>query len=130
MHVDRFRHLPHAYDRVGVVVALLDYPVLRRDLAMQRQAHAEDTGAFHLCDHAVRVHDEAGINREPQFLDVQLALPVDAYLGDRAHGAQERAVHRDTEAMAVRQVPAPAGHRRHFLDNRLVTRGIDRMDVE
>src|SRR5258708_35562822 len=95
------RHLGLAQNLIGVEIALLDPPILERDLAVERGGEAEYDGALHLHLDAARIDDMAAIDGADDPLDAQLALLADADLGDFADDRTEGLLGGHAAALAL-----------------------------
>src|SRR5437763_4858197 len=88
-----------ARDEIIGVIALLDAPVLDRDLAVERIADAHDRGTFQLCAHAIRVDDRAAIDRHIEQRYRNLTVIADSDMRDDRDIAQKAAMHRYAAAL-------------------------------
>ena len=93
---------------VVVEIALLDTPVLQRDLAPKRRAQSIDDGALHLRFDRVRIDGDAAIDRADHALDGDLAIRRDGNLGDLRHVGAEHILHGDAAARALPAKPVPS----------------------
>ncbi len=114
------RHLVHAHDRVVVEVRFLDRAALDRDPLLERVADAENHRAFDLRGDVLRVHRDAGVDRAPHLVHLDLAgALVERHLRDLGDVAvpvvrEERIG--DAERPAV-PLLAPARHLGDFLND-------------
>ena len=116
-------------NRVVVEVALLDTPVLKRDLAVFGEREPHHGCAFDLRSDALRIDVKAAVDRGVDARHREVALVVD---GDLDHGgniADEAAMRRDTEPVTGRQLPSPAGFLGRKLGDPPQPSGVDRIDV-
>src|SRR5690606_23040991 len=103
--------------RVAIEVALLDAPVLERDLEPHRSAETVDDRALRLILGAGQVDDRPNIARDPNLVHGDLAIRVDADLRDFREMPVMAEVKCEPEAAARRHRPAPPRLLRRELDH-------------
>jgi hypothetical protein len=125
------RRLVDPCHRVILEVGLLDVALNRRDLVHQGHTRGKHRRAFKLGLHALRMHDEAGIDRQVHTRDAHLPPIVDLDLDNRGYIAEEAAVRGKPERMPLpRLLVPPAGALRHDFDHAPQAGGIHRILAE
>src|SRR5438128_3245393 len=129
MRADLRRRRVDASHLVVVEVRLLDPAALEADLAKSRKADAPHNSAFELRPDAIEIDNRAAIEGDVHARDRQFAIGTDRHLDDDRGIADEAAVRRDTEAMASRQLAAPAGLARRLLDHPPQSSRVERIEL-
>src|SRR3954454_2144142 len=110
-------------------VVLLHTPVLESHLRVLGDAQPHYRGAFDLGTNALRIHDEAGVDRRIHTWHRHVALIVYCNFDHRRDIGEEAALYSDAQPVTLRQLAPPAGFLGGELDYATGAGGIDRIRI-